>query len=554
MADSRKRHIVIALDFGTTYSGAAWAVTDSPREQYLVNQWPGKTRGSLNGLTSEKVPTEIAFEYNESGPICLWGSEIPESMPRHQWIKLALDPSQEGVGPRLSSASVDRRDIPPPYHTSSEDLVTSYLSCMHKHLMRVLESKIGVAFGTMTWEYVVTVPAVWTDAAKAKTNSCAQKAGLSEVSNTRMISEPEAAAIHALQSSNPQTLNVGDTIVLCDAGGGTVDLITFSIVELKPRLRLKEEAPGEKLSSDPGWGRDTLEEALHRFETVAKRTFDGDLGSKFIIPVPGINDNEDLGVRRGKMKISGRDMESIFHPILKQILSLVEGQIETSSEKVSAVFLVGGFGENPYLRSFIQEKISPGIEVIQVTNSWTAVVRGALSKVVSEATPSFETISVESRMARKHYGIIVNVPFDPTCHDYHKKYFSGFYGDYRTPVMGWFVRKGDRLIEGKSLKSSWTQTIPTEKGVINNICVCIYELDGAYDPPMYFNCNIKQHVRLCPELGEIPRSKIPICRGKDGKLYYRLKYEIHAAYFSAHCEYTLWHGGQNYGTVKATYD
>lgn len=40
-------------------------------------------------------------------------------------------------------------------------------------------------------------------------------------------------------------MSVGDTIVLCDAGGGTVDLITFSILQLTPTLRLKEEAAGD---------------------------------------------------------------------------------------------------------------------------------------------------------------------------------------------------------------------------------------------------------------------------------------------------------------------
>lgn len=362
-------------------------------------------------------------------------------MPRHQWIKLALDPTQkQGVGSRLSSTSVDRRKIPPPYHASSEELVTNYLSCMHKHVMKVLESKIGVAFSTMTWEYVVTVRAVWSDAAKAKTQACAEKAGLGKISRTRIISEPEAAAIHALQSSNPRTLKVGDTIVLCDAGGGTVDLITFSIVELRPTLRLKEEAPGsgalcgstflnrrfeefleKKLSSDPGWDRDTLEEAIHRFETVAKRTFDGNVDTEFIIPVSGIADREDIGVRRGKIKLSGKDMGEIFKPIMKEILELVQGQIQASKEKVSAVFLVGGLGQNQCLRNFVQEKMAPGIEVIQVTNGWTAVVRGALIKVVSELAPSIPPIAVESRIARKHYGFIYSETFDPEIHDPLKK-------------------------------------------------------------------------------------------------------------------------------------
>ena len=65
-------------------------------------------------------------------------------------------------------------------------------------------------------------------------------AGLSPVA---MIKEPEAAALYTFRS-----LDVGmkkdDTFVLCDAGGGTVDLITYEVAELSPSLKLKEIVPG----------------------------------------------------------------------------------------------------------------------------------------------------------------------------------------------------------------------------------------------------------------------------------------------------------------------
>jgi molecular chaperone DnaK (HSP70) len=40
-----------------------------------------------------------------------------------------------------------------------------------------------------------------------------------------LVSEPEAAMLHALKTVQPQNLKVGDNFVICDAGGGTVDLI-----------------------------------------------------------------------------------------------------------------------------------------------------------------------------------------------------------------------------------------------------------------------------------------------------------------------------------------
>jgi molecular chaperone DnaK (HSP70) len=43
-------------------------------------------------------------------------------------------------------------------------------------------------------------------------------------STLHMISEPEAAAIYALDRIDKHDLHIGDTFVVCDAGGGTVDL------------------------------------------------------------------------------------------------------------------------------------------------------------------------------------------------------------------------------------------------------------------------------------------------------------------------------------------
>ena len=40
------------------------------------------------------------------------------------------------------------------------------------------------------------------------------------------------------------TLKVGDAFVLCDAGGGTVDLISYEITKLDPTLELRELVPG----------------------------------------------------------------------------------------------------------------------------------------------------------------------------------------------------------------------------------------------------------------------------------------------------------------------
>ena len=64
------------------------------------------------------------------------------------------------------------------------------------------------------------VPALWKDRAKDLTRRCAKGAGMGD--NVKIITEPEAAAIHALQMMDPHGLEVGQAFILCDCGGGTV--------------------------------------------------------------------------------------------------------------------------------------------------------------------------------------------------------------------------------------------------------------------------------------------------------------------------------------------
>ena len=90
----------------------------------------------------------------------------------------------------------------------------------------------------------ITVPAVWSDVAQAKTRICAERAGMGEGSSLHIVSEPEAAAIYALDVMDPHNLKKGDTFVLCDAGGGTVDLISYTVSTMHPKLEVIEASPG----------------------------------------------------------------------------------------------------------------------------------------------------------------------------------------------------------------------------------------------------------------------------------------------------------------------
>ena len=213
-----------------------------------------------------------------------WGYEIGESGLRHQWFKLDLDPSQHREGQSLAITYPDPLASPPGYDVTPTKLVTDYLTAIRNHAELVLRHKLPRAIIDATpIEYLITVPAVWSGAAQAKTRACVQNAGMGTGSTLHIISEPEAAAIYALESLAPHNIKVDDTFMLLNAGGGTCDLISYMVSALKPILTIKEANPRsgslcgssflnrifrkllkDRFEKDPLWDDDVPEEASSR--------------------------------------------------------------------------------------------------------------------------------------------------------------------------------------------------------------------------------------------------------------------------------------------------
>ncbi|KAJ5666177.1 uncharacterized protein N7477_008625 [Penicillium maclennaniae] len=550
--DSGKNRVIVAIDFGTTFSGVAWA----------------RSPTSHNGVSSEEVPSEVAYTDKDSKQEMFWCFQIPTSLPRLRWVQLGLDPDQKhGISASLLTQSKKFLGAPYPPDATPQSVTTDYLRALIEFVSQVIKYQVGSVFETLLFSFVITVPAVWSQGAKIRTLTCAEEAGLAKSAPILIVSEPEAAAIHALKASNPHGLKVDDTVVLCDAGGGTEDLITFTIVELSPNLRLREAAPGivslcgstflnrrfedfllKQLGSCPVFGEDTMEQATQHFELVAKRRFAGDSHDDFAFPVPGIADNDAVNVRRGRLHVTGTQIWDLMLPALQQVLDLVREQIKISKAPVKSVFLVGGFGQNPFLRHFIHEALPSGIEVLAPVDGWTAVVRGALSKTLFDLCTSAPQVAIDSREARKHYGTIKSLKFECSGH---KK----FYGEFHIKVMEWFIQKGDEIEETKPVVTSWIEHRHKSQGKVTSIKTTIYELDGADSKkaPLYFCREMRTHCKLHPILNRAHQERIPVTRGKDGEDYHTVLYQIHANYYSAHCDYSLWFEGQNHGTVEVEY-
>jgi molecular chaperone DnaK (HSP70) len=201
----------------------------------VVHDWPS-CHTKIG--TKEKVPSEVA--YLDDGTV-QWGSSIKPSTKRHVWTKLRLETALNGEVSKIvreltSSAECDAKQ--------PIDIVSDFLTHVRVHLVHCLDNRYGKdVWKTLPITLVVTVPAVWSDAAKDRTVQAVKKAGftsahLPKLENTMIATEPESAAIYTIRTlrgtAHENQLKLGDGFTVCDMGGGTVDLISYKVAGLDP--------------------------------------------------------------------------------------------------------------------------------------------------------------------------------------------------------------------------------------------------------------------------------------------------------------------------------
>ncbi|KAL1606690.1 hypothetical protein SLS60_004097 [Paraconiothyrium brasiliense] len=332
-ASPAQDRLIVGVDFGTTYSGAL-----------------------ILGITSDKVPTEIAYvsPSDLSKPNIKWGFQFKPEETRLRCIKLFLDRSHKlphFVSPLETAAQLRK------YEKTVAEAVSDYLAQIYKHTMETLTRRYGETFMSMTKvQFVLTVPAVWSDSAKDATLRAAEKAGLGSGKDLKLISEPEAAAVYTLKAIQPNNLKIGDNFIVCDAGGGTVDLIAYKITQLNP-LRVEESAVGtgglcgsaflnyrfeDHVKSRIGTERYTMMRekkvktwnmGLKYFEEFVKRNFNEEENTEVNVPFPGLPDDEEAGLESGFLVMSTEQVKEIFDPVVQEVISLVEGQVQTIRAK-----------------------------------------------------------------------------------------------------------------------------------------------------------------------------------------------------------------------------
>ena len=436
----------------------------------LVTEWPGLSSNAAN----EKVPSRVS--YDPDGAV-KYGNEIRHNhkFDVHSCMKLKLDQNTTDLARELEDLHFganghSRHDV--------VALCASYLSRLRADAEESMRQRYGSkTYGSVRKELVVTVPAVWSERAKDLTMKALERSGWQPDKST-LVTEPEAAAMFTLkqmmEGPSRSEFDVGNTFIICDAGGGTVDSISYTIKQKSP-LRIQEATVG----SGDKCGATFLDKAFldwlklwigpHRFNKIPyaksrpgspllnsfetnKYAFDGK-ENDWTVTLPsdcGVETDETLNVEDRVLTMTTAQMKEIFEPTMKQILDIIYGQIKSIKavglEKPKLVLVVGGFGRNPYLYEQIRSHCArQDIGTRRPQGEWSAVVKGAVCCGL-EGIESLEKRLIVSRRARKFYGLSRHSTWDSSKHHPDDYFIDAVDGKpYARSQMQWLMAKGDEL-------------------------------------------------------------------------------------------------------------
>ncbi|CAG8604498.1 19958_t:CDS:10 [Rhizophagus irregularis] len=436
--------VVVAIDFGTTYSGYAYAHKEQPDVIIVQDSWKEYE-------SRFKTPTVVKY-YDNYSDIKLWG--YPALIEKPKLKKARLFSSSKL--PKSSSAPIELFKLHLLKSIKGSEKPTLPRKLNYKNVIRDFMKKLGDDVKTClkkTWQsldpernvlYILTVPAEFDDEAIATFRECVFNAGLlkdEESNNIRFITEPKAAAIHCLNLV-VQNLTPGDSFMIVDCGGGTVDLTTCELLEDERLSELTEctgdccgssrideaflEFVGEKVGKSAiesvrknHYGQ--LQYFVQEFCSQVKLPFRNDEGMQHDIDLeeslPAImnyvkgEERERLNDSEWIIEINSTDIKNMFDPVINKILSLIGEQLDKSEKKCSAIFLVGGFSESKYLQYRIRREFCKIPNISVPPHPTTSVVKGGvlygLEEIIKDRTYGIET-EIDPYMRRN------DIPISPT--------------------------------------------------------------------------------------------------------------------------------------------
>uniref|UniRef100_A0AAY5LDH1 Heat shock protein 12A n=1 Tax=Esox lucius TaxID=8010 RepID=A0AAY5LDH1_ESOLU len=530
--------VVVAIDFGTTSSGYAYAFTKEPECIHTMRRW----EGGDPGVSNQKTPTTIL-----------------------------LTPDR-----KFHSFGYAARDF---YHDldSTESKHWLYLEKfkMKLHTTAELSDQAGAEFDNADVRWVITVPAIWKMPAKQFMREAAYKGGLVPRDNPEQLIialEPEAASIYCrklrlhqmvdfgtktTQNGFSPTENVGtgmtqakehvrskrqsrtflvenvigelwseleegDRYVVVDCGGGTVDLTVHQI--RLPEGHLKELY---KASGGP-YGSIGID---YEFEKLLCKIFGPDFIDQFKIKRPAawvdlmiafesrkraaapdrtnpLNINLPFSFidyykkfrghsvehalrksnvdfvkwsSQGMLRMNPDAMNALFKPTIDHIIQHLTDLFEKPEVcDIKFLFLVGGFAESPLLQQAVQNMLQGRSRIIIPHDVGLTILKGA---VLFGLDPGV----IKVRRSPLTYGVGVLNRYVEGKHPPEKMLVKDG-TRWCTDVFDTFIACDQSVALGETVKRSYTPAKPSQQVIVIHIYCSEKEVVSFISEPGVRKC------------------------------------------------------------------
>lgn len=437
--NSDKYQYVVGIDFGTTFSGAGYMAFKSAAsdEVYDIKERPRKNKYL-------KIPTVIRYSKNDPD-IYYCGTQAIEIRPGTsgdygpiiRLFKLLLYEDNEGA-PSL------------PEGLELLKVISDYLEYLHELIILVMVVTLGGDEEMIenTTRYCLTVPAIWSNEAKTLMREAVIRAGIIKKDDhpdrLLLIGESEAAALYAEKVRYGIQIKSNETLMICDAGGGTIDIVTYKKVVEEDESSYKEitvpcgntcgstqldynfrNYVWRMINKEVGsLSEEAKEKLLGLYEEIfineIKHSFIKDItvdgpGEPILLEVPYqlpdmVIIKNGFEMRKRELAISFEAIEDeVFKPVVHEILELISfqlTQLKRDGVKLDYLILVGGFGQSSYLAQKLETRFKKEVGKI------TAPLEGQLA--VSRGAVYFgsDPYSITHRSMKITYGFGISAPFE----------------------------------------------------------------------------------------------------------------------------------------------
>ncbi|KAL9119161.1 MAG: hypothetical protein Q9187_004284 [Circinaria calcarea] len=352
------------------------AYTVHPFRRVFQMTWTEEAGEARSHKAVTKIPTVLEYEEYVSpsgGHVRSWGFEASRNSESYvgrealrivEWFKPYLD--SDYLIPACQSASA----FLPKSESEVRRWYVDYLRRLYSRVQAEIIEKLKERhWNTLHIEFRFTWPTTWTAAAIKSFRDCILQAGYESGGQYHRVhlklSEAQAAALDVARRMRGEVVE-GDTVMVCDVGGGTTDI---AVVKASTGINgqicfgVDWSCPGKavgttdidaafeafverRLSVIPLFSFDKKTVARHMRESSGwnriKRAVPEQEVHSIAVPV-AVPDNDDAGVNNGSMTVTRDDRKEIFQEPLAQVQRMILDAMQEYKQPLSYLVGCGGY-------------------------------------------------------------------------------------------------------------------------------------------------------------------------------------------------------------------